>query len=120
MTNSSNTEFAIEIDVQAVKQLMDDDQSFLLLDCREPSEHEHCRIEGAQLISMGEIPERLSSMEKWRDGRIVVHCHHGIRSLRVVNWLRDQGFSGAQSMAGGIDRWSLEIDPSVPRYQKMT
>jgi rhodanese-related sulfurtransferase len=46
----------------------------------------------------------------------VVHCHHGGRSLRVAHWLREQGFANAQSMAGGIDRWSQEIDPSVPRY----
>jgi rhodanese-related sulfurtransferase len=51
-----------------------------------------------------------------RDRRIVVHCHHGGRSLRVANWLRGQGFEQAQSMAGGIDAWSTEIDPAVPRY----
>ena len=47
---------------------------------------------------------------------LIVYCHHGVRSLNVVNWLREQGVSGCQSMAGGIDRWSLQIDPSIPRY----
>lgn len=88
----------------------------LLLDCREPDEHAIARIEGARLIPMREIPERLSELEPWREKPIVVHCHHGVRSLRVVQWLRQQGFEKAQSMRGGIDSWSLEVDPSVPRY----
>lgn len=88
----------------------------LLLDCREPDEHAIARIEGARLIPMREIPERLSELEPWREKPIVVHCHHGVRSLRVVQWLRQQGFAHAQSMRGGIDAWSLEVDPSVPRY----
>lgn len=88
----------------------------LLLDCRTPEEHAIARIEGAVLIPMQQIPERLGEIESWRDKPIVVYCHHGVRSLRVVRFLRDQGFSQAQSMQGGIDAWSLEVDPSVPRY----
>jgi len=91
----------IEIDVQATSQLLQKHSSeeFLLLDCREPDEHKNCRIEGSKLI-----PMRL------------VHCHHGGRSLRVVEFLRENGFPQAQNMAGGIDVWSQEIDNSVPRY----
>lgn len=88
----------------------------LLLDCREPDEHAIARIEEARLIPMREIPERLAELEPWRTRPIVVHCHHGVRSLRVVQWLRQQGFEKAQSMRGGIDAWSLEVDPTVPRY----
>jgi len=88
----------------------------LLLDCREPDEHAIARIEGARLIPMREIPERLAELEPWRSKPVVVHCHHGVRSLRVVQWLRQQGFAHAQSMRGGIDAWSLEVDPTIPRY----
>jgi len=65
---------------------------------------------------MSEIQNRLAELETHRDDDIVIHCHHGGRSLRVANWLRQQGFSKAQSMAGGIDQWAVEIDPSLPRY----
>jgi rhodanese-related sulfurtransferase len=65
---------------------------------------------------MSEFTERLGDLEPHRNTRIVVHCHHGGRSLRVATWLRQQGFPQAQSMAGGIDQWSQEIDPTVPRY----
>lgn len=87
-----------------------------VLDCREPDEHAICRIEGATLMPMAEIPERLAELEPWRDKPIVVHCHHGVRSLRVVRFLREKGFAQAQSMKGGIDAWSVEVDPAVPRY----
>jgi rhodanese-related sulfurtransferase len=89
---------------------------YLLLDCRTPEEHATARIAGAVLISMQELPTRLAEIEAWRDAPIVVHCHHGMRSLRVARWLREQGFAQAQSMAGGIDAWSETIDPTVPRY----
>ncbi len=88
----------------------------LLLDCREPEEHAIARIEGGRLIPMRQIPERLGELEAWRHKPVVVHCHHGVRSLRVVEFLRSKGFSQAQSLAGGIEAWSLEVDPAVPRY----
>lgn len=88
----------------------------LLLDCRTAEEHAIARIEGSVLIPMQEIAERLAELEPWRDKPIIVHCHHGVRSLRVTHFLRDKGFSQSQSMKGGIDAWSVEVDPSVPRY----
>ncbi|MEX2026546.1 MAG: rhodanese-like domain-containing protein [Pirellulaceae bacterium] len=107
-----------EIDVQSVKKLIDaNDASFLLLDCREPSEHATAQIGGAKLIPMKTIPEHLAELEPFRNGRIVVHCHHGGRSARVTTWLRQQGWENVQNMTGGIDAWSLEIDPTVPRYK---
>jgi rhodanese-related sulfurtransferase len=87
-----------------------------LLDCREPEEHAIARIEGAILIPLAEIPERLAELEPWRDAPLVVHCHHGVRSLRVVRFLREKGFARAQSMRGGIEAWSTEVDRTVPRY----
>ncbi len=107
---------AIEIDVHAVAAMQAAGESFLLLDCREPDEHAIARIAGAVLIPMRTIPERLADVEPHRDRPIVVHCHHGVRSLRVARFLRERGFARAQSMVGGIEAWSLEIDPATPRY----
>ena len=107
---------AIEIDVHAVAALRKAGAGFFLLDCREPDEHAITRIEGAVLMPMRTIPERIAELESHRGSRIVVHCHHGVRSLRVARFLRERGFMAAQSMAGGIDAWSLEIDPATPRY----
>jgi rhodanese-related sulfurtransferase len=107
-----------DIDVHSVKKLIDaNEASFMLLDCREPDEHATAQIAGAKLIPMRTIPERLGDLEPFRDGRIVVHCHHGGRSARVTTWLKQQGFANVQNMTGGIDAWSLEIDPKVPRYK---
>ncbi|MBL8989942.1 MAG: rhodanese-like domain-containing protein [Phycisphaerae bacterium] len=91
----------------------------LLLDCREADEWAVCRIEGAVLVPMGQVEQRLDELEDealGRGRRIIVYCHHGRRSLRVVAALRAHGFAGAVSMAGGVDAWSLGVDPSVPRY----
>ncbi|MCE9629926.1 MAG: rhodanese [Planctomycetia bacterium] len=92
----------------------------LLLDCRTADEHQTAHIEAAVLISMQELPDRVGELTAHLSGDkarpVIVHCHHGMRSLRVTKWLRDQGFSQAQSMAGGIDAWSEQVDPSVPRY----
>jgi rhodanese-related sulfurtransferase len=86
-----------------------------LIDVREPAEHAVAKIEGAELIPMRSIPQHLQNLDDG-DGLLIVFCHHGVRSLSVVDWLRRQGVGNCQSMAGGIDRWSLEVDPSVPRY----
>src|SRR5262245_46143172 len=97
--------------------MLDGGERFVLLDCRETSEVATARIAGSQHIPMREIPSRLAELEPHKSGRIVVHCHHGGRSLRVTQYLRQQGFDQVQNLAGGIDAWSLQIDPSVPRYQ---
>lgn len=111
------SELPLEISCQSVQQLrVDAANPWLLLDCREPDEHAAAAIDGAVLIPMGELPDRLAELSGRENQRIVVHCHAGVRSLWVAQWLRQQGFPQAQSMAGGIDAWSLEIDPGVPRY----
>lgn len=106
----------IEVDVRSVKTMLDEKQDFLLLDCREQKEFDFARIPGSRLIPMKEIPDRIGELEPFRGKRIVVHCHHGGRSLRVTQWLRQQGFDSVQNLTGGIDAWSLEIDPAVRRY----
>lgn len=106
----------IEIDCATVKKRLDSGDDFWFIDCREPGEYEACKIAGATLVPMSELADRAAELEPHRQQEIIVHCHHGGRSLRVANWLRRNGFEKARSMAGGIDQWSLEIDPSVPRY----
>lgn len=102
------------ITVQDLKKMRDEKQPHLLLDVREPDEYQLCRIEGSKLIPLSELPKRLGELPK--SGVIVVHCHHGGRSARAVDFLRQQGLEGAKNLAGGIDAWSAQIDPSVQRY----
>jgi rhodanese-related sulfurtransferase len=110
------SDFPLHIDVRSVKDLLESGEDFLLLDCREPDEHTRVRIEGAKLIPMKEVSDRLADLEPYRHKRIVVHCHHGGRSLKVTQLLRSQGFPKVQNMMGGIDVWALLIDTSLPRY----
>jgi rhodanese-related sulfurtransferase len=90
-------------------------ESVYLLDVREPWEAELCRLPEAHLIPMGDMPSR-AHQELDPDAHIVVYCHHGVRSLSVVLWLREQGFERAQSLAGGIERWAQIADPSMAHY----
>ncbi|MDZ4657068.1 MAG: rhodanese-like domain-containing protein [Bythopirellula sp.] len=106
----------LEISCADVQARLERGEPFLLLDCREQDEHVVAAIAGARLVPMSELVDRVGELAEWRDAAIVVHCHKGMRSLRVTNWLREQGFANVQSMAGGIDAWSVEIDPEVPRY----
>jgi rhodanese-related sulfurtransferase len=105
----------IEITPGEVRELLKAGGPLRLIDVREPAEHAICHIEGATLIPMQSIPQHLNELDD-PAARIVVFCHHGVRSLSVVDWLRRQGVEHCQSMAGGIDLWSAQIDPAVPRY----
>jgi rhodanese-related sulfurtransferase len=104
-----------EISVADVKSMQDAGQGFIVLDVREPWEFDVARIGGSTHIPMGDIPARFNQ-ELDPDDHIVVVCHHGVRSMNVTAWLRQQGFEKVQSLRGGIDRWSREIDSSVPLY----
>lgn len=104
-----------EISAEQVKALQKNGVAFALLDVREPWEHETARIEGSKLIPMGDIPSR-AHQELDPEEHIIVVCHHGVRSLTVTNWLRQQGFEKVQSMRGGIDGWARTVDPKVPLY----
>jgi rhodanese-related sulfurtransferase len=86
-----------------------------LLDVREPWEYATARIGGSVLMPMGDVPSR-AHQELDPDERVVVLCHHGMRSLNVTVWLRNQGFEQVQSLRGGIDAWAAEVDSSVSRY----
>jgi rhodanese-related sulfurtransferase len=105
----------IEITPTEVKRRVDAGEEMSLIDVREPQEHQICRIPGATLIPMREVPQQFERLEV-APTPLIVFCHHGVRSLTVVEWLREQGLSECQSMAGGIDAWTREVDPSIPRY----
>jgi rhodanese-related sulfurtransferase len=105
----------LEITPQAYAQLRQQPNAPLLLDVRESWEYDTASIPNSLLIPMGDIPSRAHA-ELDPDAPIVVMCHHGARSLNVAIWLRDQGFTHAQSLSGGIDAWSRTVDPEIPRY----
>ncbi len=104
----------MEITPEEVKRQRDQGEKFLLLDVREPGELEKAHVADARNIPMGDVPSRLTELDP--DARIVVMCHLGVRSLKVTNWLRQQGFEHVQSMRGGIDSWARQVDPKVPVY----
>jgi rhodanese-related sulfurtransferase len=110
-----------EITPRETKQMLDTatPDSFILLDCRRPEEWQATRIKGARHIPMADIERRAEELETdtgTRDTPIVVHCHHGMRSPKVTGALRAMGFTNVRSMAGGIDLWSVDVDPGVARY----
>lgn len=109
---------ALEIDAIEVKKMLDAGRDFKLIDVREPSEVQICKINSATLIPLGEIeakdPKRLNGLGQ--NDEIVLHCKAGVRSMKAVNALIDMGFSNVRSMRGGILEWSEKVDPSVPKY----
>ncbi|UXH76468.1 rhodanese-like domain-containing protein [Roseateles amylovorans] len=107
-----------ELSVREVAALAGQQPQALLLDVREPWEVALARIEVPGLawlhVPMGDIPARMQELEP--EQPVAVYCHHGMRSLQVVAFLSRQGFDVVYNLAGGIDAWSREIDPTVPRY----
>jgi rhodanese-related sulfurtransferase len=104
-----------EIAPEELKTLLNDKSDVVVVDVREPWELETAKIENSKHIPMGDIPARFNQ-ELDPEDHIVVVCHHGVRSMNVTAWLRQQGFERVQSLRGGIDRWAREIDPTVPIY----
>jgi rhodanese-related sulfurtransferase len=103
-----------EITPQELKQRQERNEEVVILDVREPWERETASITPSRHIPIADLPARVQELDP--EQHIVVYCHHGVRSLSVTDWLRKQGYDKAQSVAGGIERWSLEIDRGVPRY----
>lgn len=110
-----NSPMDYEIAPEEVKSKIDSGESFTLLDVREPWEFETAKIAGAKLMPMGDVASR-AHQELDPEDHVVVVCHHGVRSMNVTAWLRQQGFEKAQSMRGGIDAWSRTVDQKVPLY----
>jgi rhodanese-related sulfurtransferase len=106
----------LEISAKEAKARLDGHVA-VLIDVREPEEFAVARIDGAELLPMQTVPGELQKLEAMADERdLLVMCHHGVRSLNVAAWLRERGIENCFSIAGGIDEWSREIDPGVPRY----
>lgn len=103
---------------EAAAALRSGSDGFILIDCREPFELEMARVEGTLDIPMGDTAARLNEIDADEDTPIGVLCHTGRRSLQVAMFLHEQGLKGARSVVGGIELWSMDIDPSVPRYTK--
>ena len=102
------------LDVRSLKQRQDAGERPLLVDVRTPQEWQICRLEGALLIPLQELPSRLDDLDRRHE--IVVYCHVGVRSAMAVSFLRKHGFERARNLEGGIDAWSVHVDPSTPRY----
>ncbi len=105
-----------EISAAELRAALDGGEELLLLDVREPAEYEIARVEAARLLPLGEVEARCEELADWRERRVVVHCHHGMRSARACEILRSRGFQRVENLAGGIEAWSLTVDPGVRRY----
>lgn len=98
-----------------LKELMDSGADFQLIDVRQPDEYAYAKIEGAKLIPLGEIVSRMDELDPEREA--VFHCKMGGRSAKAIEMLQYAGYSGTmKNLIGGITAWSVEVDPSVPRY----
>jgi rhodanese-related sulfurtransferase len=104
----------MQISAKEVNQRLARGDKLLLVDVREQWEYELSKIPGAKLIPLGTLPANLNTLLDADE--VICYCHHGMRSLDAAVWLRQQGVESAKSMAGGIERWSVEVDPHVPRY----
>ena len=102
------------LDVGSLKRRQDHGERPVLVDVRTPQEWQICRLDGAILIPLQELPSRLDELDPGEE--IVVYCHVGVRSAMAVQFLRGSGFERARNLEGGIDAWSAHVDPSTPRY----
>jgi rhodanese-related sulfurtransferase len=103
-----------ELEPAELKHLLDRGDAIVVLDVREPEEIRLAAFPGAMHIPMGDIPSRLAELDP--DAEWVVVCHHGIRSAQVAMYLARSGFERVSNLSGGIDAWSLSVDPATPRY----
>lgn len=110
----SMSEHPIEVTVEEARRQLATTTPPLLIDVREADEFALCHIEGARLIPMNSIPTRLAEIPQ--DVPVLIHCHHGGRSMKVTHFLRSKGYTQVSNVKGGIDAWSLKVDPKVPRY----
>jgi adenylyltransferase/sulfurtransferase len=109
----STEAYPLEVTVTEARQLLDT-KAALLVDVREPFEIEICRVEDAELIPLRQIPEHVRTLPK--DKHLLMLCHHGRRSLSATEFLRANGYTAVSSIAGGIDAWAEQIDPTMARY----
>jgi rhodanese-related sulfurtransferase len=105
-----------EIDVEELREAQRRGERVELLDVRSEGEHELVRLDPCRLVPLHELHDRLDELDDWKGARVVVYCHHGIRSRSGATILMDAGFTDVASLRGGIDAWSMRVDPGVPRY----
>ncbi len=111
----NDSEVPLEISVNETNRLLTETpDEVLLIDVREPFERDICKIANAEPIPMRQIPENLGSLPK--DRHLLIHCHHGGRSLRVTQYLLANGFTKVSNVAGGIQAWADEVEPAMTRY----
>ena len=103
-----------DIEVEQIKAMLDRKEDFVYVDVRNPAEFDICSIPGTAKLPLPEFPQRYQELPK--DKLIVLHCHHGGRSLRALKFLRTQGYPRLKNVPGGIDAWAERIDPDMPRY----
>jgi adenylyltransferase/sulfurtransferase len=108
------SETPLEVTVEEAQRLLFGPNPPQLIDVREMDEYAVCRIEGSRLIPMNTVPARLGEIPQ--DIPVLVQCHHGGRSMKVTQFLRAKGYNRVSNVKGGIDAWSLKVDPKVPRY----
>ncbi len=104
-----------QIRVQELAERMAAGALTYLIDVRQPWEHERAALPGSVLVPLQELPGRLDELDPPAGALVVVYCHHGVRSLSGAALLEHAGRE-AVSLQGGIDAWSLQIDPAIPRY----
>ncbi len=104
------------ISVQAASQLLAAAKSPRLIDVREPEEWATCHIAGADLLPLSQWPAIVGTQLTDLSQPLIIHCHHGGRSARAAEFLLRSGFTDVKNLSGGIDAWSLQIDPSIARY----
>jgi len=104
--------FVPEVSVEELKAKLDAKQTFILLDVREPHEHERGRLPGSKLIPLGELARRFGELRPSEE--IIVICRSGNRSAKAVKFLKGKGFAKSFNLAGGILAWARRIDPSIP------
>ena len=105
---------SFNIEVEGLNQQLHEPKPPVVLDVREPWEIAICALAGSVFIPMGQIQARMGDIP--REGRVVVLCHHGIRSHHVVGWLQQFGYTNAVNLRGGIDAWARRIDPKMAIY----
>jgi rhodanese-related sulfurtransferase len=98
-----------------LKKMLDAGAPVMLLDVRQPEEHEYCALPGSVLIPLGELHARTAEIEPG-EALVVVYCHHGVRSMSGAAILAHAGLPNVASLTGGIELWSHAVDPTVPRY----
>lgn len=107
---------SLRISPAETKKLLDSGFPLRLIDVREPDELAICKIAGAESIPLGTLGEVFRARLPDPGERIIIYCHHGMRSLRAAEFLSQHGYTNVGSMDGGIEAWSQQVDPSVPRY----